>query len=170
MTEILKLISDGHHLVLNQLAGKKTFAKAKDIFSFVDPYFLRKHLKSETATPKRTIGIYETVPGSKFTLMEMFAATPGTWNKKWFSESQITKICKHFKHWLRNDGYSNYVLCNTGDYLSVYEDEPHKSLVVVLISYSGNDIQITKIDLDDPGVRRGDFKLRVIVPKVRVKK
>lgn len=170
MAEILKLVSEEHHLVLNQLAGKKDFIKSKDVFYYVAPYFYNKYLKTEIATPKRTIGVYETIPGAQFTLMEMFGSLPGPWNKKWLSESQITKVCKHFRSWLRSDGYSNYILCNPGEPSFIDEEAPHKSLVVALVTYDGNEMQVHKLDLDDPAIRRGAFKFRVIVPKVKIKK
>jgi hypothetical protein len=166
--EFLKLISQDDHLVLNHLAGKKTIIKAKDVFYHIDSEFSKYSFKAGVPTPKRTIQVYESVPGTKPTFVEMFASLDGDWSKKWLSQSQITKVCKHFKHWLRGDSYSTYILCNVNEFSYVDEDAPEKSLVVAVISldYDG-DIRINKLNLCDEVKRDGDFLTRVIVPKFR---
>lgn len=168
MAELLKLISGDYHLVLNQLSGRKNFSNSKGIIYHVDSYFSDHPFRSQIATPKRTIEVYETVPGTKATFIDIFGSLPGNWNKKWLSQSQIIKVCKHFKNWLKTDAYSTFVLCNVSNYLLVDEDNPQRGLVVVSITLDREgDVDIGKFELDDPVLWDGDFLDRIIVPKCR---
>lgn len=168
MAELLKLISGDCHLVLNQLSGRKNFSNSKGIIYHVDSYFSGHSFRSQISTPKRTIEVYETIPGTKATFMDIFGSLPEDWNKKWLSQSQIIKVCKHFKNWLRTDTYSTFILCNTSDRLLVDEDMPQRSLIIASITLDRDgDVDISKFELDDPVLWDGDFLDRIIVPKCR---
>jgi len=168
MNSLIKCISE-EPLVINRLAGKKTIAKSGDIFFHIASEFLGSNFKAGIGTAKRVIQVYETIPKTEATYMELFESIPGNWNKKWLSQSQITKVAKHFRKWLRTDGYPTHFLGKINEFQSVDEEAPHKNLVVISIMIDNDDLCIYQTSFDSPAKRSGDFLYRFIVPKVSLK-
>ncbi len=166
------LVSEHHHLVLNHLAGKKTICKSKDIFYFIDSEFYKNPSRVGVHTPKRTIKVWDVKLDKGCQIAEIFNVLPDFWSKKWLSQSQLTKVCKHFRAWLQIDGQPNLFLCKINEFSPVDEAAPWNNLEVVEVCIDhDDDLYVRKVSstvLFSKRIKEDLF--RVIVPSVHKKK
>jgi hypothetical protein len=168
----ISLVSEHHHLVLNHLAGKKTICKSKNIFYFIDPDFYKDTSRVGIHTPKRTVKVLDVNLDKGQSIAEIFKVLPDFWSKKWLSQSQLTKFCKHFRAWLQVDDQPNLFLCKINEFSLVDEDNPWVNLQVVEVCVDhDDDVYVRKISYNILTSQRiKDDYFRVIIPSVHKKK
>ncbi len=160
----LTLVSSGQHLVINPLVGKKNISKSNTLFWYVDRDF--SQTKPGVKTKSKTIGVYDVVVGVNLSLREVFEKLPNSLNRKWLSQSQIVKVCKHFKKWLKSDDCT-YFLIKTEEARAINLLDPWKNLMVVEVKLDHeNDLSarlVSNMVLDSKFLT--EKKLRFILPK-----
>lgn len=160
------LLSKEKHLVLNPLMGKKTFLNSKSLFWHLDSEVKTVFDNYSVKTPAKAIGVYEASAQKDVSLKEMFEFFPGVLSRKWLSQSQVLKVCKHFRDWLVFDGYT-YFLCKKRENLGVNLENPWQNLVIVEIELDHeNDLALRLVS---PLILESNCvlakKYRVILPK-----
>jgi len=167
----LEIVSKEYHLVLNQLTGKKTIAECKNLFYFPDPEFDKNLGYVGVYTPKRTIKVVDVTLSEGDSIANIFELFSGFWSKKWLSESQVTKVCKHFSNWFVVDQPILF-LCKKNEFSDIDEDDPWSNLrVVEVVVDHENDFRIRNIPLNIVlmgKIRESSF--RIIIPTYRKSK
>lgn len=130
----VELASKGHHLVLNTLKGKKNFSKLKKEVFYVDPGLCSYLVKGGVFTRKRAVRVWDvTAIQDGVSLFDVLTSFSGNWERKWLSQSQISKVCKHFKKWLKEDDYGNIFVCKVDEFREFDEDDPLSNLMLVVV-------------------------------------
>jgi|GEM_PF-4779096 hypothetical protein len=165
----IELVSEKQHLVLNPLTGKKTIVKTPELFGFISREFYSSPHQVGAFTPKRTIKVFDVTLDEGASLANLFEAFPGLWSSKWLSQSQITKVCKHFRSWFQLDEQPNLFLCKKNEFAYVTEKNPWKNLQIIeIIVDDDNKLSIRiipEIVLLSPKIQKNIF--RVIMPAYR---
>lgn len=151
MAEILiKLVSQGHHLVLHPLTGVKTISSLNPVnhhrhatslqsmFWYVDKEFFNYNVKAGVKTKSKAVGVYDVNTEEGVTLKEVFESFPGDLSRKVLSQSQITKFCKHFRSWLKFDDFTLF-LCKIDESTALNSKDPWSNLMVVEIELDYED-------------------------------
>lgn len=114
---------------LPDLTGKKTFKKMHN----VDLQFGAFDLSRQgICTSPTNVSFYELRQAATFE--EMFAALPGDWEQKWFSQHQILAICDRFSDLLADKGKSGTFFLTKKDELSpISLDNPQEKAAVVYV-------------------------------------
>lgn len=165
----IELVSEKQHLVLNSLTGKKTIVKTPELFGFISREVYGSPNQVGVFTPKRTIKVFDVTLDEGASLADLFKAFPGLWSGKWLSQSQITKVCKHFRYWFQTDEQPNLFLCKKNEFSDVNEKNPWKNLQVIeVIVDSDNKLEIRiipEVVISSLKIQKNIF--RVIIPAYR---
>jgi len=131
--QILRLISEGHELIVPASDGNRLICDAETTFwSGIDEDFVKWGVnKPGVPTFDSLAQVYEIIGNGTF--MDIFQALPGCWNHKWISQNQLIDFCENFASWLRQDGYANFFLIKRDEKRSVNEDDPEENLAVVSV-------------------------------------
>jgi hypothetical protein len=160
------LLSKEHHLLLNPLAGKKIINNSKKLFCYIDRDIEKMSDRVGIKTPAKAIGVYEAEAEVGVSIKDIFEYFPGVLSRKWLSQSQLIKVCKHFKNWLEFDGYT-YFLCKIREDISVNPENPWSNLMVLEVQwYHDDDLAVRLISpliLESKCVLAK--KYRIILPK-----
>lgn len=160
------LVSKEHHLVINPLTGKKVINNSKQLFWYVDQGFTDYNIKPGIKTKSKAIGVYDVTIGEGVSLKDVFERFPGSLNLKWLSQSQVIKVCKHFRNWLKFDGYT-YILCKIREDQSFNPLSPWNNLMVIEIGLDHeNDLAVRLVSskiLNNKILQ--EKTLRLIIPK-----
>lgn len=156
-----------HHFVLNALSGQKTFGQMKKDFWYLDKKLYSYQVKAGVSTRKRTVKICDFIVGEEpISLLNIFESFKGLWGRKWLSQSQVVKICKHFKSELKTDDYGNHFVCKINEFKEINEENPLNDLMFLAIYLdSDGDIRIHKKSPELVAAKRTQgFPFRVILP------
>lgn len=108
-TKYLRLISGNEGLILDPRDGKRTLAKANDIFSYIYPGFEKWRANEPgEATEKTLIDIYEMVENATFT--QMFGSLSRETKQLCLTQDQIIGFVMKYRQWLRDEGFETYFL------------------------------------------------------------
>lgn len=103
---ILRLISGGETLVLDETDGIETIPTSEGVFGYIDRDF--KNWCADEAsgpTPKTPVAVHELARDATFS--QMFGSNPGAFC---LTQSQILGFVKKYWNWLRKDGYATFFL------------------------------------------------------------
>lgn len=109
MSEVARLISSDEELVLDACDGKRTIAKAADVFSYIDSDF--KNWDTDEpgrATPEMLVAVYEIAEDAHFD--EMFTSINSDVSKLVLEQDQILNFVKKHGSRLRKDGCAMFFL------------------------------------------------------------
>jgi hypothetical protein len=163
---ILRLISDGHTLILPASDGSRLICDAKDTFlSGIDDDFIGWGLDVPgIATPETPVQVYEMIRSSNF--MNIFKALPGKWSQKWLSQHQFIDFCETLPNWLIQSWYGALILIKDDENKLINENKPADNLVVVHVNMLSNGLSVSLNRLDDGNVWGGKHRVRVVSPKL----
>ena len=156
-----------HHFALNALSGQKTFGRMKKDFWHLDKATYSYQVKAGVSTRKRTVKTCDFIVDEEpLSLLNIFESFKGSWERKWLSQSQVVKICKHFKSELKTDDYGNHLVCKINEFKEINEENPLNDLMFISVYRdSEGDIRIYKTSIDLIKVKRSKgFPFRVILP------
>lgn len=150
-----QVLSEGPHVVLNALTGKKTIANLKkdskignSIF-YIDSAFGKTDIRAGVNTRKRTIKTVDVLVEADLSLADLFEFFPGLISKKWLSQSQISKVYKHFREHFIDDDVPNLFLSKQNESMEIDADDPWKNLQIIeIIIDHDNDASIRIISQD----------------------
>lgn len=181
MAEIVaKLISEKHHLILHPLAGTKTISsldpkkqhhhhrhnKSNPLFWYVSNDFFSYHIKAGVRTKSKAVGVYDITAEKGVSLQDVLTFLPGDLSRKFLSQGQVLKVCKHFKEWLKSDGFT-FFICKINEENPVNIEDPWSNLMVIEIELDHeNDLAariVSQSSLEQKSIFEKNF--HVIIPK-----
>lgn len=154
-TEYLKLLFVGEIIFINATDGKKTLARAKNIFQYIDSDL--KSLgtdKAGDAKEKTEVCIYELTKNTNFG--KFFGSLDSNIKNLCFTQSQIIEFVKKHKRWLRGGRYATFFPFETNN----------EVFVAGVRVFSGGELEVSVRrfgDLDGWCAGDGD---RVVVPRL----
>jgi hypothetical protein len=162
---ILRLISDGHTLILPASDGSRLICDAKDTFkSGIDYDFIAWGVnKPGIATPAAPIQLHEVIDDGKF--VDIFRSLPGKWSQKWLSQNQVIDFCTTLPEWVER-GVDTFILIKKDENKPINEKKPKDNLVVVILGINVSGLRVGVSCLDNSGVRDGKCHLRVVSPEL----
>lgn len=167
-----QVLAEGPHVVLNALTGKKTIVGLKkdhkigEKIYYVDGALSKVDKSIGVCTRKRTIKTVDVLVEAGSSLMDLFEFFPGVLSKKWLSQSQISKIYKHFRNHLASDDLPNLFLAKKSESAEIDEDNPWKNLQIIEVIIDHDDdanFRSTSSDLIFSKSLRAS-KFRVFIP------
>ncbi len=120
-SQVLRRISKPGEIILQPTDGKKTFAKAKDIFKgYLDSNFKDWKIdESAPATKERKMAVYEMAEDANFA--DMFGSLHTNLDKLCLTQHQAIQFVLDYRHWLRKDGYATLFLFKAaGEFFVAY--------------------------------------------------
>jgi len=105
---ILRLISDGHSLVIDATDGTALISEAKDVFTgWIDPNFVNWHVSEPSEpTPDTPVQVYELMRNATFE--QMFSSICADWNQICLAQSQIIGFVEKYADWLHPNNLANF--------------------------------------------------------------
>lgn len=152
---ILRLISGGKSIMIDDCDGSGTIANAKDTFkSGIDPNFKKLGTdKPGQATEETAVQVHEMVKDATFA--QMFGSLGTNLDKLCLTQHQIEKFCKKHADWLRTDGYGT---------LFLFKVEDQYFVAYVLVRDDGLDVDVRRFENDC--VWHAEYLHRVVVPQL----
>jgi len=152
---ILRLISGGKSIIIDDCDGSETIANAKDIFkSGIDSDFKNWGTdKPGQATEETAVQVHEMVKDATFA--QMFGSLGTDLDKLCLTQHQIKKFCKKHANWLRTDGYGTFFLFKVED-----------QYFVANVNVRGDGLRVYVGRLESGYVWGAEGLRRVVVPQL----
>lgn len=106
---ILRLISAGETLVLDETDGAETIPASEGVFVHIDGNFKGWNADEASGpTPKTPVAVHELARDATFA--QMFGSGSTDPSSLCLTQSQILNFIKKHRNWLRTDGYATFFL------------------------------------------------------------
>lgn len=103
---VLRLISGGETLVLDETDGVETIPASEGVFVYIDPDFKNWGAgEASDPTPRTPVAVHELARDARFS--QMFGNNP---DALCLTQNQILGFIKKHRNWLRTDGYATFFL------------------------------------------------------------
>ncbi|MEK7390726.1 MAG: hypothetical protein AAB635_01145 [Patescibacteria group bacterium] len=150
-----RCLSLGQGLTLKPTDGKRTIAKAKNTFAYINGDFTNYGTDvSGRVCSGMTPVVHEVVEDSTFE--QMFGSFSADLDKLCFEQDQIIDFATDHRNWLRIDGHTTFFLFKVGDRFFVAD--------VDLGSDGGLEVYVSPFS--DDSVWSGGDRYRVVVPQL----
>jgi hypothetical protein len=106
----LKLISDAETLELGPTDGKRTIAKAKEVFTWGIDGDFRNWGCDVKADPTKAVNVHVHEMIKDGTFDQIFGGLSDNLDELCLTQDQIIQFCEKHKKWLRTDGYATFFL------------------------------------------------------------
>lgn len=153
---ILRPISIGEELTLDETDGKATLAEARDVFTgYIDPDFKTYGTNVPgVATGKMPVSVYEMVEDATFE--QMFGSLTASLDDLCIPQDKIKQFVVKHRKWLRTEGYGTFFLFKAGAEFFVAD--------VCLLDVGRLEVFFDRFSND--GVWRAEGRLRLVVPQL----
>jgi hypothetical protein len=109
VNEYLSLTSGNELLLIEPADGKETFAKARDVFTYVDSNFTRWGCNSPgKQTPQTAVRVYEMARDGTFA--ELFKSFHLEIVRLCLTQAQIINFVRRHPNWLKSGGNGTFLL------------------------------------------------------------
>lgn len=151
----LRCISEGQEIMIGETKGKRTIAKAKDVFpGWIDPDFVNYGLDVKgKAKPKIPAMVLEMEKNGTF--KDVFGGFGENLDRLVLEQDQVIKFCEEHADWLRTDGYGTFFLLKE-------EDE----FFVAFVYRLGGGLRVYADRLSGGRVWDAQFRRRFVVPQL----
>lgn len=151
----LRTISLSEKLMLKPTKGKRTIARTKDIFSYIDADFQNygTDVPGE-ARGETEVAVHEMLEDSTFA--QMFGSLSAGLDSLCFTQDQIISFVETHRSQLRTDGYATFFLFKVGD----------KFFVASVDLSSDGELRVLVFHFSDAFVWYGESRHRVVVPQL----
>lgn len=150
-----RCLSLGQSLTLKPTDGKRTIAKAKNTFAYIDGGFTNYGTNvSGRVCSGMTLVVHEVVEDSTFE--QMFGSFSADLDKLCFEQDQIIDFVTDHCNWLRTDGYATFFLFKVG----------YSFFVAIVDLGSGGQLGVCVNPFSGGSVWSGGCRYRVVVPQL----
>ncbi len=157
ISDCIKLISAGKHVVISAINGTETLAFAYDVFSSISPDFINWGCdKAEQATPEVAVLVYEQIKDA--TYPDIFGSVDQNFDHLALTTSQIKNfVMNHAKDYLLEAEWTCFrFLFKEGDEFFIAD--------VRVLSEGKLDFRVTRFL--DGSVRHAVHRHRIVVPQL----
>ncbi len=152
---VLKLISEGKSIVIAPKNGKRTIAKADNVFNYIDSDFTTWGTDVEgKSTSETPVSIYEMKKDANFS--QMFNLISKNLEKLRLGQDQIISFVEEHKDWLHPEGWATLFLFKEND----------KFFVALVSTDSVGEPGVDICYFEDKNVCPANDHLRVVVPQL----
>lgn len=150
----LRLISGNEGFILDPCDGKKTLAKAEDIFAFIDRNLeIWGADEPGGATKETPINIFEMVEDATFT--QMLGSLSREIKQLCLTQDQIIGFVRKYRQWVQ---------CHRNTTLFLFQS--YNNFFVALVRFYSDKLEVHVGRFEDSGVWSADYHHRLVIPRL----
>lgn len=152
----LSCISLGKTITLKPTDGKRTIAKAKKVFDYIDGDFVGYGTDVPGEARGETgVTVHEMIEDSTFEQMFGSLSAPAGLDSLCLTQDQIIDFVENCRNWLCTDGYATFFLFKVGDKFFVAD-----------VGLGGDGLRVHVDHFSYDGVWGGGLRHRMVVPQL----